>query len=151
MIRRIKDFFNTQMLLQSTQADDTEHRLNLACAALLVEMIHVDHHADQKEDEKLTSILKIKFKLDNEEIQELIELAHEEKHQAIDYYRFTSLINEHYTQEQKIDLVKNLWEIAFADNQLDKFEEHLVRKLAELLHVPHSAFIQAKHSVIDKN
>ena len=65
--------------------------------------------------------------------------------QATDYYQFTSLINEFYTQQQKRELITRLWHMAYADNRIHKFEEHLVRRLADLLHVPHSAFMQSKH------
>ena len=59
---------------------------------------------------------------------------------------FTSLINSNYTLEQKVSLVECLWRIAYADETLHKYEEHLVRKIADLLYVPHSAFIAAKLS-----
>jgi len=78
----------------------------------------------------------------------LIELANAEKHEATDYYTFTSLINEHYSQQQKIKLVEDLWRLAYADNELDKYEEHLLRRLSELLHVPHKDFIRTKLNTV---
>ena len=86
----------------------------------------------------------------DDELEILLKLALEEKHAAIDYHQFTSLINQHYSQEQKIKLIEMLWQLAYADHTIDKFEEHLIRKLAELLHVPHKHFIQAKHSAKDR-
>ena len=64
----------------------------------------------------------------------------------VDYYQFTTLINSNYTLEQKVSLVDRLWRIAYANETLHKYEEHLVRKIADLLYVPHSAFIAAKLS-----
>ena len=78
----------------------------------------------------------------------MIGLSHSEKHEATDYYAFTSLLNAHYTQQQKIKLVEDLWQLAYADNELDKYEEHLLRRLADLLHVPHHDFIRTKHKVL---
>lgn len=146
MILRIKKFFETRLLInsESTQGD-IEHKLKLTCAILMLEMMHVDEHADKNEEKVINKILKQQFDLNKAEITELLELAHEEKLDATDYYQFTSLINEHYTQQQKINLVEYLWQVAYADKVIDRFEEHLVRKLAELLHVPHKHFIQTKH------
>lgn len=146
MILRIKQFFETRLLIttESTQ-DDIKHKLKLTCAVLMLEMIHVDENAHDTEDKLVREILQTQFDTTEDETEELLELAYEEKMDATDYYKFTSLINEHYTQEQKIKLVEQLWQIAYADNVIDRFEEHLVRKLAELLHVPHKHFIQAKH------
>jgi len=57
------------------------------------------------------------------------------------------LINKGFTQEQKVTLIKTLWQIAYADGELDKYEEHMVRKMADLLHVPHLEFIKTKNQV----
>ncbi|MDH5710739.1 MAG: TerB family tellurite resistance protein [Gammaproteobacteria bacterium] len=148
MILRIKEFFETRLLItHGTTQSSIDERLKLSCAVLMYEMIHVDGEAHESETQKISQLLQQQFNISNQEIKELLSLAHEEKHSATDYYRFTSLINEHYSQEQKIGLIKQLWNIAYADNTLDKFEEHLVRKLADLLHVPHRHFLQSKHQV----
>jgi uncharacterized tellurite resistance protein B-like protein len=148
MIIRIKQFFETRLVITAgTTPEEIEHKLKLTSAILMLEMIHVDEHAHEDEERAIRKILQQQFDLSKEETEELLELAHEEKMDATDYYRFTSLINENYSQEQKIKLVEQLWEIAYADKVIDRFEEHLVRKLAELLHVPHKHFIQAKHRV----
>ncbi len=112
---------------------------------LMLEMIHVDENADEAEEKVIRRILQQQFCLSKDETEELLELAHEKKLDATSYYKFTSIINENYSQDQKIKLVEQLWEIAYADKTIDRFEEHLVRKLAELLHVPHKHFMQAKH------
>lgn len=148
MILRIKEFFESRLLItQETTQGSIDERLKLSCAVLMYEMIHVDGEAHENEVQKLHQLLQQQFEISEQESSELLSLAHEEKHSATDYYRFTSLINEHYSQQQKIELVKRLWHIAYADNTLDKFEEHLVRKLADLLHVPHRHFLQSKHQV----
>ena len=72
-----------------------------------------------------------------------------ERTESTDYFQFTSLINGVYTPEQKVSVVELLWRIAYANERLHKYEEHLVRKVADLLHVPHSAFIAAKFRVTD--
>ncbi len=148
MLTKLQQFFNQYLSEDNKDSIPVERRLQMATAALMVEMLHVDEQVTTEEDEKLRHILKQRFKLDTGEIETLINLAHNEKHEATDYYTFTSLINEHYTQQQKIKLVEDLWQLAYADNELDKYEEHLLRRLADLLHVPHKDFIRTKHKVL---
>ena len=145
MISKLQNFFN-QYLSEDVKEDiPLERRLQMANAALMVEMLHADEQVTEDEENKIRQLLKQRFHLDESEIESLIDLAHDEKHAATDYYAFTSLINTHYTQQQKTDLVEDLWRLAYADDSLDKYEEHLVRRLAELLHVPHYDFIRTKH------
>jgi len=149
MLTKLQQFFNQYLSADTKDAIPLERRLQMATAALMVEMLHVDEQVTTEEDEKLRHLLKQRFQLDTSEIEALIDLAHNEKHEATDYYAFTSLLNEHYTQQQKIELVEDLWQLAFADKHLDKYEEHLLRRLADLLHVPHQHFIRTKHSVLE--
>jgi len=80
----------------------------------------------------------------------LLQLAEEEIWKATGYYEFTSLINKGFTYEQKVKVIEHLWEVAFADAELDKYEEHMVRKIADLIHVEHKDFIDAKLRVKKK-
>ncbi len=151
MLSKLQKFFDQYLGDNTKEETPIEHRLQLASAALMVEMIHVDEQITAEEEKKLQQLLKQRFELDSTEIEALIDLAHNEKHKATDYYAFTSLLNEHYTQQQKIKLVEDLWQLAYADNELDKYEEHLLRRLAELLHVPHRDFIRTKHKILKEN
>lgn len=145
MLTKLQKFFN-QYLSENTETKiPLEHRLQLSSAALMVEIVHADEQVTEQEESKIRHLIKQRFELSKTEIEDLVELAHTEKHQATDYYAFTSLLNQHYSQTQKIKLVEDLWQLAYADNHLDKYEEHLVRRLAELLHVPHQDFIRSKH------
>jgi uncharacterized tellurite resistance protein B-like protein len=114
-------------------------------------MTRVDHKITDDEIVSLKNILRKHFSLQPGEEDELIELAEQQRENATDYYQFTSLINRHYSQQQKRQLVTRLWQLANADDHIDKFEEHLVRKLADLLHVPHAAFIHSKLKAISEN
>ena len=146
MIVKIKQFFEQYIIVtESINEDELEHQLQLACAALMIEVLYADYSVDDNELDTLLKTLQENFDLNKEEAENLIQLAIEERTQATDYYQFTSLINEFYTQQQKRELVTRLWQMAYADRTVHKFEEHLVRRLADLLHVPHSAFMQSKH------
>ena len=146
MIVKIKQFFEQYIVVtESISEDELEHQLQLACAALMIEVLYADYSVNQDELDILRKTLQDNFAISSAEAIELIQLAEEERSESTDYYQFTSLINEFYTQQQKRDLVTRLWQMAYADKTVHKFEEHLVRRLADLLHVPHSAFIQSKH------
>lgn len=144
MIDQFKSFFDRFLGSDDGTAVSEEHRLQLATAALLIEMTRVDEHIKPEEQEVLAASIRRTFGLANEETAELIRLAEEEVHDATCYHAFTSLINNGFSGEQKIRVVEMLWEIAYADRELDMYEEHLVRKLAELLYVSHGDFIAAK-------
>jgi uncharacterized tellurite resistance protein B-like protein len=146
MLSQIMTFFEQNLLPGSTDTEEeAEHRLRLAVAALLLEMTRMDDQVRPEECEIVESAIRGHFDLTANETQELIDLAAAERCEATDYFQFTSLINKHYTPQQRVQLIEHLWKIAYADQTIHHYEEHLVRKIAELLHVPHSAFIVAKH------
>ena len=152
MIIKIRQFFEQHIIVTETvSSDELEHQLRLASAALMIEVLYADYSIEADELNTLRRVLQEYFDLDEDEAASLIELAEEERAEATDYYQFTSLINEYYTQQQKRDLVTHLWQMAYADKIIHKFEEHLVRRLSDLLHVPHSAFIQSKHKAARKS
>ena len=78
------------------------------------------------------------------EAQEILGEAANKQQSANDLYQFTSVVNEHYDNYQKFELLKQLWIVVYADAQVDRYEEHMIRKLSDLLHLPHSQFIRAK-------
>ncbi len=125
-----------------------EHALRLATAALLVEMSRQDDTIHEAEREAITKALKTKFDLSAEEVSELYTLAEAEAKEAIDYYQFTSLLKEHFTPTQKEKVVELLWQVAAADGHIDKYEEHMVRRIAELLYLTQTEYIRAKHRAL---
>jgi uncharacterized tellurite resistance protein B-like protein len=152
MIDRIRQFFEQHIIAPDVVSEDElDHQLRLASAALMIEGLHADYSVNQDELDILRDTLQQNFGISQDEALELIQLAKAERTEATDYYQFTSLINEYYTQQQKRDLVTHLWQMAYADRTIHKFEEHLVRRLSDLLHVPHSAFIQSKHKAARKS
>lgn len=150
MLERIKHFFD-QRLVPGTDADerDSEHTLRLAVGALLLEMSNMDGEVWPEQRTAVETAVLEHFELDSNEAAELLELAEAERTESTDYHQFTSLINGVYTAEQKVSLIELLWQIAYANESLHKYEEYLVRKVADLLHVPHSMFIAAKLNTID--
>ena len=146
MLRAIQEFFQSR-IEPDAQAGPDEHGLHLATAALLFEMLRADDNEHPQERAALERVLQEKFDLSGDETSELAKLADQEAAEAASLYQFTGLINEHFTPEQKISVVEMLWQVAYADGRLDPYEEALVRKIADLIYVPHREFIRAKHRV----
>lgn len=145
MLAKIKLFFDEQ--LAPDAAVDSEHAVQLAACALLFEMVKADFQISASELQTMRSAVKTVFDIDDGTADTLIELAQEETEAATSLYQFTRLINDNYSVKQKQKLVKALWMIAYADGHIDKYEEHYLRKLVDLLYISHSVFIQTKLAV----
>ena len=150
MIDHFKQFFDKYLASDDKRTVSPEHQLHLATAALLIEMMRVDDHVKPEELSSMAAGIRQTFGLSEDETTELINLAEEEAQDASCYHAFTSLINKGFSKQQKIRVVEMLWEIAYADNELEMYEEHLIRKLSDLLYVKHSDFIRAKHQVQER-
>ena len=141
MLSTIRDFFERN--IGGGPAQDP-HSIELATAALLVEAMRIDAEATDAERDAVLEAVRGKFGLSGAEAETLIALAEEEMRQATDYYQFTSLINQRFTQAQKERVLELMWRVAYADSVIDAHEQHLMRKIAALLHLPDSAYIAAK-------
>lgn len=150
MINNIKKFFEEHLNPSVTESTSTE-KLQIACAALFLEMMTIDGIIEENEQTATLELVKNTFSLTHSQASELIKLAELSRQQATDDYRFIALINKEYNQKQKLHLIESLWKIAFIDGNLDTQEEYLVRKIANLLYIPHTDFIMAKHQVSDNN
>lgn len=145
MIASLVRFFDTCLKPAAQEsAADKEHRLQLASAALLMELASADHEFSEDERATLEQILRESHGLSQQELQQLWQLAEEEKANATSLYQFTALFNEHYDYPAKLQLLARLWQVAYADGRLDRYEEHTIRKIADLLYVSHKDFIQTK-------
>lgn len=118
----------------------------LAGIALLVEVAMADGHLDDQERTALTAALEKSHSLSAREVEHLVQQAESQQNQATSLYEFTRVINDEFSAQQKYDLVLAMWAVAYADGNVDKYEEHTIRKLADLIHVSHSDFIRAKLS-----
>jgi len=145
MVVSIKKFFGKYIQPASGKTDKvSEHAIQVATAALLIEMMGADGKVSEDERRAVIQTIQSKFKLTEEETKSLKELAKEKIRKATDYYDFTSLIHKGLSYEQKVEIIEHLWEIAFTDKHLDKHEEYMVRNIADLIYVEHKDFIEAK-------
>ncbi|MGJ8648285.1 MAG: TerB family tellurite resistance protein [Marinomonas colpomeniae] len=114
-----------------------------AVASLLMEVMLADHEVNEQEEAQVKSFLREVSEL-GDDIDILYQEARTGVEDANDLYQFTKVVNETATLEQKMLLLKALWRVALADNNIDAHEDHRIRRISELLFMPHSEFIQAK-------
>lgn len=150
MLAAIKKYF-VENLEQNSDSDNSEYQLKVATTALLFEMASADFNVQDSELRTIASSIQQYFNLSQSETEELLTLATVEADQATCHYHFTKLINDGFSAEQKIKIIELMWEVAYADDHLQKYEEALVRKISDLIYVPHSQFIAAKHRVQERN
>ncbi len=106
-----------------------------------------DHQFSDLELGSLSHALIRKYSLSENEIAELVSLAKSESNHATSLHQFTQIVNQHCDNKEKFNLVKAMWEMAYADGNVDKYEDYLIRKVADLIYLPHSEFIRAKSLV----
>ncbi|MFT6825001.1 MAG: putative tellurite resistance protein B-like protein [Pseudohongiellaceae bacterium] len=149
MIESIKSFFENKLTKKEEEEAPSSamSRVDLTCAALLVEVMNSDHELDEREHQEFMAVLQQSYNIAESDLEELTQLAKDEAFEATSLYEFTKLINDSYDYEQKVGLIENMWRIAFSDKRLDKYEDHLIRKVSELIYVSHSDFIKTKLKV----
>jgi uncharacterized tellurite resistance protein B-like protein len=145
MLKSIKAFFEERIAPgPADSARSAAHKARVAAAALLVEVVRADDHFGPQERAEVLAAAQRKFGLEPEEAAGLIRLAEQESREAVDFYQFTSAINQAFSPEQKQRLIEELWRVALADEVIHRHEEYVIRKVADLIYVPHSGFIAAK-------
>ena len=140
MIQTIREFFAVRIASEARP----EPSLELATAALLIEVSRSDFDVSDEERAVIEEQVRKSFGLTEEETREIVALAEEEVARAVSLYEFTRLVDRSFTPDQKRHIIGLLWEVALSDERIEGREEHLIRKVATLLHVPHEAFIAEK-------
>jgi len=147
MIGKLKKILLGDSAYRDT-AENTEDRQQLALASLLVEMARADFDATHDEHSLIIDLLATHYGLSSAESLELLNKARVANDKAVCLFDFTRSLRESLDAEQKKDVIRLLWQVANADNKLDKYEDYLVRKVADLLYVSDSDVIRLKHEVI---
>lgn len=149
MLKSFRRFFDEFLASGSSDPKQThEHQLQLASAALLLEMVQADFEDQAAEREQVLALLTQEFALSAQEALRLAELGEDAVRESVSLYEFTQTLDATLSVSDKIRIIEMLWQVAYADDALDKYEESLMRKLADLLHLSHRQLIQAKHRVL---
>jgi uncharacterized tellurite resistance protein B-like protein len=145
----VKRFFGKVKGLNSKTVDQkTHHDILVAVCALFVEMARLDETFTPTEMETILSILKEKYGLSQEHAEALIAEAERELKQSVDLWQFSNLINENYSNEEKVEIIETLWRIVYVDGKMDRYEHYLMKKLKNLLRLSHEQLIEAKLKVL---
>jgi len=150
--------FSLKKVLLKKAEVDTEHqeqveaeRIQVATCIILLEVAKSDDEFSSIEKATVKAILKKKFDISAEAVEELMEIASKKREESIDLWQFTNLINQNYSKEEKKRIVESAWRVIYADERLDGYEDHFVHKLAKLLQLDHSDLIEAKLKVKYEN
>jgi uncharacterized tellurite resistance protein B-like protein len=147
MLRKLAALFDAAFARDTDDPAAREHGLRVATALLLIEVAKADYAEDLAEDEVLLSSLKQFFALDDAAAALLLEEARSTADRAVELRQFTRRLHEQLSVSEKHRVVEMLWQVALADSRLDKHEDHLVRRIAELLYVTHSDLIRIRNRV----
>jgi uncharacterized tellurite resistance protein B-like protein len=128
---------------------DREHAVKVATAALLIEVARADFRENVVESEAVFHALKTEFELAPKEAESLMRLAEEEADNAVSLHGFTRLLNDQLDETEKSRVIGMLWKISVADEHLHRYEDALVRKVAELLYVPHQELVRLRHNALE--
>ena len=144
MIKRIKDLLSNFSNQEEVIEDEKISSLDKACSALLIEVAYADKVFDESEINSLKESLKETYNIDEEIINELISDAKKTVDESTSLYEYTRVVNDEFDYTDKLELLSRIWKLAFADGNLDKYEDHLIRKISDLIHISHSDFIKIK-------
>jgi uncharacterized tellurite resistance protein B-like protein len=148
MIRRL--FVQVVEVLSTTEIaeqtpDVREAALRLATAVLMVDVARADHIFDESEFSRLLELIESHFGLTAEEAAELFNEATVRAEDLVSLHEFTQLLHEHLDEDEKARIISLLWQIAYADGRLDKYEDSLVLKISDLLYVSRGRVMRLKH------
>ncbi|EON93971.1 hypothetical protein MARLIPOL_00428 [Marinobacter lipolyticus SM19] len=142
MIERLKQLFAPT---EETREEPDRHSLAVAATALMVQLSRIDNNEDERELQTIVDCAVNAHEVTREEAEEILQDALNHADDATSLYEFTGQINEHLDQTAKQTLLESIWRVAFADGRIDKYEEHLIRRMADLLHLNHREYMQARH------
>jgi uncharacterized tellurite resistance protein B-like protein len=145
MLDLVKRYFTKNIeIRQSSASHEDPRRIMVATCALLLEIAAIDGEFSSHEQEVILSILKNDYKMGDDEAASLVEAAQAQREHSIDLWRFTKLINQNFSEEERVHVIELVWKVIYADGRLDGHEDHLVHGMANLLRLSHSQLIAAK-------
>jgi uncharacterized tellurite resistance protein B-like protein len=142
ILRALKSLLDRQ--LTERAGANRGHALELAAAALLLEVTRADDDYHPGEEAAVIAAVRSAYSLSEVELETVVNSAAESIADAVSLHEFTSVLNERLDFGERCALIEDLWRVAYADGRVDKYEDYTVRKIAELLYVPHAQFIRAK-------
>ena len=118
--------------------------LNEAIATLLIEAARVDNDTTEADIAEAKKSLKLLANIDSEQADELLRTVSLPKNRPTSYLPLTRTINQNLDYDQKCVLIGAMWAIAHSDSHIDPHEDHIIRKISDLIYVSHRDFINQK-------
>ena len=145
---RLFKFFRSKK--PTDQSEEIFGTIEMATAVLLIEMARADFHQDEYEGKKITELLEVHFSISHADAQSLFEEGQKKADDAVSLHEFTRTLHTKLTQIEKEKVIGMLWELAMVDQELDKYEDYLARKIADLLYVSNTVVLRIRHEVTAK-
>ena len=148
-MKSISNFFkditsNKKTNIKLNSIESFKDEMVLCICVLLIEVSKSDDDYDDSEKEKIIDLLKKQFSLNHDQIDMLMKMADKKNNEIVSLHELTASLNKEYTYSEKKNVIKMLWDIAYSDGRIDKYEDYTIRKISDLLYIKHSDFIKAK-------
>jgi len=140
MIQKLKQMWKKAA---DSPVDDRQNEVSLAVAALMVEVMRMDGQLQDTERNEIIKRLQVRFALTSSDVEALIKQATEKVEQALDMHQFTSVVVKGFSTDERLHILTELWAVALADGHVDPYEEQIIRRMADLMGLHHTQFIQA--------
>jgi len=138
-MKLFKNLFKTKEI----EEESKDSSIQKSICSLMIEVAYADNQLDESELIAMANSLS-KLDIEKEEIQEIVDATLAKSKESISFYEHTRILNDQLDYDQKKEVLNSVWAIAFADGEMDKHEEHLIRRIADLLYLNHKDFINAK-------
>jgi len=148
-MKSISNFFkditsNKKTNIKLNSIESFKDEMVLCICVLLIEVSKSDDDYDDSEKEKIIDLLKKQFSLNHDQIDMLMKMADKKNNEIVSLHELTASLNKEYTYSEKKNVIKMLWDIAYSDGRIDKYEDYTIRKISDLLYIKHSDFIKTK-------
>jgi len=138
------DYFKSMITTPAVEQDSFQKKLQVATCALFFEIAKADENFTNEEHEKIVSIMKMKYELDNDEANELMSRTEESIKKSVSIYEFATVVDQNFSKDDKLELMKELWQLIYTDKKLNKYEDNLIKRIGDILKLEHKEVIDAK-------
>ncbi len=145
MIKRLFDQVRDALSAETVVEEDRESAIRLATAVLMADVARADDIFDETEFDRVLRLMEAHFHLAPDDAAELVNRATEEAEGLVSLHSFTDILHQNLSEDEKARIVELLWNVAYADGNLDKYEDSLVLKISDLLHVSRGRVMRLKH------
>lgn len=130
---------------------ERESALRVATAVLMIDVARADHVFEESEFDRVLRLAEVHFNLSPEQAAELVNEADSKAEDLVSAYEFTEILHRHLSEDEKARIVGLLWDIAYADGELDKYEDALILKISDLLYVSRARVMRLKHDAAENS